>query len=526
MHSLSSKKELFLTYFLVLYCTYYLLVSLSSQWTFTTDDAYISWFYARQLVNGKGLLWHQNLPLVEGYSNFLWVIISALIIKLQFPLVSTLKWISVFSLGAGLFFLYRLGRLFFSPLLAMLPVFIFSHYQGVSWWTMSGLESTFYCVFSILLIWQCTKAMGYCVLSGTGPCTQKNISNSSWVFTNLTLFIISLIRFEGLIWIVPVTLFFGCELRKFGFKHFFHQSKQFYLWIMITFSCFIVPYAIYFTWRVHYFGDWIPNSYMCKSLKEGQIGIVDYDYFSVIAPLVFISLPYFFSPKDCRHLLLWLPSALYGVMLWKADPIITYFLRLFLGPFALYCLLPVLGVSQLKLPNWDTKITTTLFVIIFTFIFIPENNTTFNNNYLFSYNLRNQNRMSVAQILNAKAEKGATILLNDTGIIPFYGREDLRFIDSQCLNNASLSHFPYVHDIELYANYLQYQLKPDWVIVSKYPLEFHHNDFLIDLLKKEHFFSDYKLVSRLESKGCSNPFSSMCSQKSVDYVYLIYNRRK
>ena len=107
------------------------------------------------------MLWHVELHLVEGYSNFLWIIIAAFIIKFKLPLITTIKFISCFSLGAGLVFLYRLGRLFFSPLLSMLPVFIFSHFIGVSWWTVSGMESMFYCALSLLLIWQCAVALGY-----------------------------------------------------------------------------------------------------------------------------------------------------------------------------------------------------------------------------------------------------------------------------------------------------------------------------------------------------------------------------
>lgn len=95
-----------------IYCAYDLMVALYTAWDFTTDDAYISWYYARQLVSGKGLFWHVTLPPVEGYSNFLWLMIAALVIKLQLPLVSSMKVISCCSLGLALLFLYRLARLF------------------------------------------------------------------------------------------------------------------------------------------------------------------------------------------------------------------------------------------------------------------------------------------------------------------------------------------------------------------------------------------------------------------------------
>ncbi len=45
------------------------------------DDAYISFRYARNLVDGHGLVWNPG-EWVEGYTNFLWVLILALGMKL------------------------------------------------------------------------------------------------------------------------------------------------------------------------------------------------------------------------------------------------------------------------------------------------------------------------------------------------------------------------------------------------------------------------------------------------------------
>ena len=240
-NSLSSRKELWLAYFLAAYCAYYLIVSLSAAWGFTTDDAYISWFYARQLVQGKGLHWHEVLPQVEGYSNFLWVMLASLVIKLQWPLAVTMKWVSIFSLGLGLIFLYRLSRLFFSPLLAMLPVFLFSHYTGVAWWTVSGLESAFFCSLSLLLMWQCAAAFGYVALTEQ-QISPTRVSTGSWIITNLVLLLLSLTRFEGVVWAVPIAFFIFCQFRKYGLRGFVSG----YLWAIITFCCFVLPYAIYF----------------------------------------------------------------------------------------------------------------------------------------------------------------------------------------------------------------------------------------------------------------------------------------
>ena len=44
---------------------------------FVTDDAFISFRYARNLSEGYGLVFNPGFERVEGYSNFLWVLVLA-----------------------------------------------------------------------------------------------------------------------------------------------------------------------------------------------------------------------------------------------------------------------------------------------------------------------------------------------------------------------------------------------------------------------------------------------------------------
>lgn len=514
MNSLSPKKELFLCFLLAAYSVYHLIISLVASWGFTTDDTFITWFYARQLAHGNGLNWHQFLPRVEGYSNFLWVLLGSLFIKLQWPLEQTIKWFSVLSLGASLIFLYRLGRLFFSPLLAILPIFLFSHYIGVAWWTISGMESTFFFTLSIFLMWQCAVAFGYSPVSDKGNAGSYSIS--SWIITNFVLLLLALTRFEGLIWVIPIILYICCFSKKNDLLGGENKYKFFYLWIFISVCCFVLPYVLYFLWRIYYFGHLIPNSFACKAIAPGEIGKIDLEYVQVIFPFMIASIPYFLESKDCRHILLWLPSLLYGVMLWDASPIITYFLRLFLAPFALFSLLPVLGVFQFfhyfRLREVYLKLMTCMLIILLTVLFIPGNDPKALSLLATNYQEKNNNRVYLANLLNKNAKYGATVLLGDCGIIPFNARPDIRFIDTLCLNNAKLTQAPFYNNLERYAEYLKNTVKPDWVIVDK--LYFKSNaDLLTNSLQRKHLFENYQLI---------NP--SLFGFNAIDDFYLIYQR--
>jgi arabinofuranosyltransferase len=53
-----------------------LLLNVRSYWPFISDDALISLRYARRLLDGHGLSWTDGQP-VEGYSNLLWVLLTA-----------------------------------------------------------------------------------------------------------------------------------------------------------------------------------------------------------------------------------------------------------------------------------------------------------------------------------------------------------------------------------------------------------------------------------------------------------------
>jgi arabinofuranosyltransferase len=48
---------------------------------YVVDDAYISFRYARNLIEGHGLVFNPGEK-VEGYTNFLWVLIIAMGMKL------------------------------------------------------------------------------------------------------------------------------------------------------------------------------------------------------------------------------------------------------------------------------------------------------------------------------------------------------------------------------------------------------------------------------------------------------------
>lgn len=220
MHRLSLRLELVLAGLIGIYCAYNLISALVIVWNFTTDDAYITWLYAQHVMAGKGLVWHETMPVVEGYSNFLWLLLTILILTLKLPLLFTIKIISCAALFLTLYCQYQVSRFFVGPLLAMLPVFIFSHFYGVSWWTVSGLETMTYCALVLVLVWQCFQLFYRPVpihpvhKPSFKPVGEVIFATKRWCWINILLLLLALIRFEGLIWFFLVAIFIGCNLNK------------------------------------------------------------------------------------------------------------------------------------------------------------------------------------------------------------------------------------------------------------------------------------------------------------------------
>src|SRR5438477_12672763 len=86
-----NKYFIYIVLFFVIYCLF-----LSwSFWFQNVDDAYISFRYGKNLMNGYGLVYNKG-EYVEGYTNFLWTIIMAPFTKVKFVDIS------FFALSFGL----------------------------------------------------------------------------------------------------------------------------------------------------------------------------------------------------------------------------------------------------------------------------------------------------------------------------------------------------------------------------------------------------------------------------------------
>lgn len=206
------------------------------------DDAFISFQYAKQLARGNGLVFNLG-ERVEGYTNFLWVLLStplvasgwdpwewAFFLTCPFALLTLLVLPFLSGQHAGLSFLGLVA-----------PVFLIVNRAFLTS-SSGGLETSLFTLLvtvSMLLATRSFEQRGL-VTPACGP----------------LLALACLTRPEGVLFtgFVGLLSLRGCMDRKHG------MSRQF-LWLVL-FSILFVPYLV---WKTLYFGKLLPNTFYAKT---------------------------------------------------------------------------------------------------------------------------------------------------------------------------------------------------------------------------------------------------------------------
>lgn len=126
---------------------------------FIQDDAFISFRYARQLAEGNGLVWNAGEP-IEGYTNFLWVILLALGMRLGFEPVVFSQALGLVLFSGTLLAAYRLIReVMNSETAALLGILFLGTNATFSAYATGGLETQLQTFLSTLIVLMACAAL-------------------------------------------------------------------------------------------------------------------------------------------------------------------------------------------------------------------------------------------------------------------------------------------------------------------------------------------------------------------------------
>lgn len=119
---------------------------------FIQDDAFISFRYAYNLVQGKGLLYNEGEK-VEGYTNFLWTLAMSIPLYLGYEPISFSFVLGIFFFILSLIFTFKLSSLIFSSRdIGLLTIILLGTNYTFSSYATSGLETQMQaCIFVITI---------------------------------------------------------------------------------------------------------------------------------------------------------------------------------------------------------------------------------------------------------------------------------------------------------------------------------------------------------------------------------------
>jgi len=211
---------------------------------FTQDDAYISFTYARNLAEGKGLVFNDG-ERVEGYTNFLWTLVMAIPHRLGIDVVAVAVLLGSVAAAALFAVIYLLSvRLHPTapPFLHALAPLLLAANGGLAFWTWSGMETL---PFALLI------TLGACQYSHELTAGKPNFR------VGLIFGLAALTRPEGI-------LYFGLT----GLHRLVGQMRR-RTFAIGAFAAWTLPFLIlvipHFLFRYAYYGYLLPNTFYAKS---------------------------------------------------------------------------------------------------------------------------------------------------------------------------------------------------------------------------------------------------------------------
>jgi hypothetical protein len=247
------------------------------------DDPYISYRYAENLANGHGLVFNAG-EYVEGYSNFLFTLLLALLYKVGLNIIDFSRLIGFFSVIGTILLLYYFLRSFPAEygskrtgesggMLNYLALYLLALSGPFAFWAVSGLETGFY-TFLAVLGWFCF-------------CKEKRLGGRSLVLTEIILLAAALTRPDGIIFAAAIALFlfvarwFPREGRSLEHDESLvappasARQESLPRTASLYGLIFLIPFILYTYWRYHYYGNLLPNTFYAKATGEARFQLTD-----------------------------------------------------------------------------------------------------------------------------------------------------------------------------------------------------------------------------------------------------------
>ncbi len=398
------------------------------------DDSYISYRYAANLVAGNGIVFNPG-ERVEGYTNFIWVLLAALGIRFHMDPFQFTRAIGILS--------YLLIVFSFSlpfPSCAQLPVrkricfFFLAALMilpfGMAAMSGTGLETFF--VSLLILLFGVTQHL--VLLKG----------RLGQIMRNLIPVALCLTRPDSVLFLAASGLAHLIDFKSSG-EDWITSCRK----VLQRFAIPVLALAVYLLWKRWYYGGWVPNTYYAKAayLWSLRAGITYVAAFLKNSPHVLILLPF----AALAPFLSW-KTPLRGLSLYSVFSLVSFILfmikvggdfmyyRMFFEIYPLFLLLAGLGLISVVATNLYAPLLCLLLGAAVSMVdpFLEER-------YYAMQSLEKMNSFvalgsAIGKRFQEVLPKNTIISTTLAGTIPYYSH--LETLDQWGLNDAYIAHLP------------------------------------------------------------------------------------
>jgi len=251
----------------------------SDQIRFVQDDAYITFRYVKNFVDGNGLVFNVG-EYVEGYTSILWVMLLVPFSILNISLPDAAQTMSLVFGILSILMTFRLSRLLMPAkkkgefIFNLIPPLLLIFSNAFSYWSVSGMETSLFILlnltaFYFYIVQQTTEAPNYRLI--------------------ITLILATLTRPEGMLTFIIFYFFIMIKNKKASEQL---LNSRYVQEIVI----YLIPIGLLILFRLIYYGHPLPNTYYAKTgsspfyLKRGLQYFIDFSHYYMIYGSLFLLL--------------------------------------------------------------------------------------------------------------------------------------------------------------------------------------------------------------------------------------------
>jgi arabinofuranosyltransferase len=395
------------------------------------DDAFISFRYAKHLADGQGLVFNLG-ERVEGYTNFLWVLLLGAFYKMGFPLPETSQWVALFEAALLVVLVGTFSKNYFIssrfPLVSLIAPVLLGTSPLFLEHSRTGLETMLLSCLTFASFW-CYSYHG----------KKKYIEYATGFFLGLAY----LSRPDAGLWFIG---FVAADFLSPFLARERESSRKSHLMSVAAYSIvFFSVVFIHLLWRISYYHDILPNTYYAKNITNWTLGwnklkdsLPSTGYLLPVVPL--LALWQLRSRWAIFSSLIILMLLLYDVRL-GGDFIYTFRFLIPVLPLFFLLLQELMRKSLLQCLTKNPRVNLLpMFGFVFPLLLLlfgSYHEVLFMKNSSKMNKVFNEYSTYLAFWVKSHTQKEDTIALVPAGIVPYYCER--RFIDMAGLNDRHIA---------------------------------------------------------------------------------------